>query len=201
MSASDDQTRIDILELLYRRTKDPGSSKVDRAIIAATLGLPEKNMDVNMLHLEEKALVSLSRSGGRPQWTFAKITEDGVRVMENKERYAEKFPFTQVKTSLAPEAGKESAAEIAPDLSPTEQVADSFNQAYNQIRDANISDNERKKLEKELNNLEKELRKERIDLGSIQKQWEWLRKNANWLCPVVAPLVLEEIKKALDLKE
>lgn len=200
MSVPDDQVRLDMLELLYKRLRDdPESSGVDRAIIEATLGVSEKQMDANMLYLEEKALVTLSRTIGS-QWTFAKITAEGSDVIENKERYADKFPFTQGKTSLIPEEDENVIQTMQSEVSFAQQVTDAFNQAYNQVLAANISSSEKKKIEKQLSTLEKDLQKaEKIDLGSIQKNWEWLKKNASWLSPVIAPVVLEEIKIALDL--
>ena len=50
ISVSDDQMRLDILELLYKHLRDdPAHSGVDRAIIQDTLKLSEKQIDVNVI--------------------------------------------------------------------------------------------------------------------------------------------------------
>jgi hypothetical protein len=201
MSTPDDQIRLNILELLYKRFRDNETSPgVDRAIIQAILGLSEKEMDVNILFLAEKALVALTMTTGS-KWTFAKITPDGMEVAENKELYAEKLSATQDATGQNLENPQENFVRtMDPQLNFAEQLSDGFNQAYNQIRDANISNSEKGKIEKQLIILEKELHKaQNADLGKIQKQWEWLKKNAGWLNPTLGQVVLEEIKTVLEI--
>ena len=101
MSTPDEQIRLNILEFLYKRATDnPDSSGVDRAIIQAVLQMPVSQMDANMTFLEEKNLVTLSRMGGS-QWTFAKITGEGIEVVENKERFATKLSVSQTATEVA----------------------------------------------------------------------------------------------------
>ena len=52
MSVSDDQVRLDIVELLYKHREDNATRfGVDRAIIQDTLQLSEKQMDSNSLYL------------------------------------------------------------------------------------------------------------------------------------------------------
>jgi hypothetical protein len=201
MSPPDDQARLNILELLYEHVKDdPTSPGVDRAIIEATLGLSQKQMDDNTLFLEEKALVTLTRTAGS-QWIFAKITADGTDVIENKERYADKFSFTQAKTSILPKEEVEDIQTAQPEFSFAQQITEAFNSAYDQVHASTKSSSERKKIEKQLSILERDLQKaKKIDLASIQKNWDWLKKNASTLCPIIAPVVLEGIKIALDLK-
>jgi hypothetical protein len=200
MSPSDDQARLNILELLYEHVKDyPASLGVDRAIIEATLGLSQKQMDDDTLYLEEKALVALTRTTGS-QWIFAKITADGIDVIENKERYADKFSFTQATISILPKEELENIQATQPEVSFTQQITEAFNSAYDQVHASTVSSSEKKKIEKQLSILEKDLQKaKKIDLASIQKNWDWVKKNANWVCPIVAPVVLEGIKIALDL--
>jgi len=63
-SLSNDKVTIDILQLLYNRVSDnPGSSGVDRAIIQATLNVPQKQMDDRISFLEANGLVAIYRVG------------------------------------------------------------------------------------------------------------------------------------------
>jgi hypothetical protein len=201
VSISDNQVCLDILELLYKRVSDdPASSGVDRAIIQATLKIPENQMNTNMSYLAEKTLVTLSGFIGS-RWTFAKITGDGIDVIENKERYAEKYPFTQAVTSHILDDGQEKVLQkMQPQVSLSQQVTDAFKQASDQVLGAKISNGDKGKIQKQLRDLEKELLKtKKADLGAIQEDWEWLKKNANWLSPSLASVMLEGIRVALDL--
>jgi hypothetical protein len=201
VSVVDEQVCLDILVLLYKNLSgDPASSGVDRAIVQATLNIPQLDMDTNISYLEDKALVTLSRTGSS-YWTFAKITGEGIDVIENKERYKDKFPFTQA-TSQIPQEGerKKVFQTTQPQVNFAQQVTDAFKQASNQVLSAKISTGDKVKIDKQLKALEKELLKaKRADLGAIQKDWEWVKKNAAWASPTVAGVVLEGVKLVLDL--
>ena len=201
MSTSDDQVRFTILELLYnRKENNPAGSGVDRAIIQDALKLDEKQLDSNMSYLEEKSLVSLVRLSGS-QWTFAKITVDGVDVIENKERYADKFSFTQTATSHASDGSQGFSKILKSQTNFPEQLSDAFKQALDQVRVSTLPVKEREKIEKQLRSLEKELQKTpKTDLAVIQRDWEWLKKNANSSTQYISNVVLEAIKIALAIQ-
>ena len=89
---------------------------------------------------------------------------------------------------------------MQPQVSFHEQVSNAFKQASDQVLGAKISPGEKGKIEKQLKSLEKELLKtKKADLGVIQKDWEWLKKNADWISRGLASVVLEGIRVALDL--
>ena len=202
MSTSDDQVRLEILELLHKRLgDDPKRSGVDRAIIQDSLKLSEKQMDINMSYLVDKALVTLTWTLGS-QWTFAKITADGTDVIENKERYTFKYPFVRALSSqILDESDKTVFQTVVPEGNFGQTMADAFRQSRDQIYAANLSRADKEKIEKNLRALEKELSKnKKADLGTIQKDWEELKKKASWLTPPISQFVLEVIKNVLDLK-
>ena len=79
-------------------------------------------------------------------------------------------------------------------------VTDAFRQASNQVLDAEIPRGDKGKIEKQLRGLEKELLKApKADLAAVQKEWEWINKNASWLSATVAPAVLESVKISLNI--
>jgi hypothetical protein len=201
MSISDDQVRFNILELLYnRKENNPAGSGVDRAIIQDALKLDEKQLDNNMSYLEEKSLVSLVRLS-RSQWMFAKITVDGVDVIENKERYTDKFSFTQAATSHASDGSEDFSKILKSQTKFPEQLSDAFKRALDQVRVSTLPVKEREKIEKQLRSLEKELQKTpKTDLAVIQRDWEWLKKNANSSTQYISNVVLEAIKIALAIQ-
>jgi hypothetical protein len=203
MSAPDNEVSLEILQLLYNRfNPDETGFGVDRAIIQALLGLSEKKMDDNVLYLEEKALVTVHRGAGS-KWTIAKITPEGIEVIDNKESFSEKFALTQAATNQIPYDNQNLTHSVQPgrgELSFTEQLSEAFDQANHQVFAKNISSSEKGKIEKQLRELERELRKmEKADLGKIQQIWTWLKKNAGWVNPTIAQVVLEGAKTALEV--
>ena len=190
-----------ILELLIKRiSDDPASVGLDRAIIQATLQISPKQVDDNMSYLAERNLVALAGTASG-KWTFAKITADGIDVVENKELYPDKFSFAQTSINqITSEDKDETFKKSQTKFSFNEKVADTFKQASDQVLNANLSIGEKAKIEKQLKALEKELLKtKKADLGTIQKEWEGLKKNAGWLSPTLALVVLEAIRATLDL--
>ena len=164
---------------------------MDRAIIQATLQISPKQIDDIMSYLAEKNFVALAGTTSG-KWTFAKITADGIDVIENKERYADKFPFIQASNKVHEEDQEQVFQTTQVQASFSEQVSNAFKQASDQVLGAKISTGEKGKIEKQLKSLEKELLKtKKADLGTIQQVWEWLKKNADWLSPTLAPVVLE----------
>ena len=200
MSLTDNQVRLEILQLLYNLASDnPSSLGIDRAIIQATLHISQQQMDDSVSFLEANGLVGLFRADGT-KWTFAKITGDGLDVVDHKERYAEKYAFTQNETSQIQESKQQKFSKKDPNANFTELVAISFKQASDQVLGSSKSNYDKSKIEKRLKEFQKELTKaKKADLNSIQKDWAWLKKNAGFVCPEVAPAVLETIRLILDL--
>jgi hypothetical protein len=200
MSVTDNQVLLDVLELLYKHINDdPASPGVDKAIVQSILQTSPKQIDDNMSYLVEKNLVALSGSA-TGKWTFAKITPDGIDVVENKERYANKFPFTQAQSHVHEERQQRVFETGQAQITFPEKVSIAFKQASDQVLGARISPSEKGKIEKQLRSLEKELLKtKKADLGTIQKDWKVLRKNAEWLTPILAQAMLEGIRSTLDL--
>jgi hypothetical protein len=201
MSQSDEQVRLEISQLLYNRASDnPSSLGIDRAIIQATLQIPQQQMDDAVIFLEANGLITVSKADWN-NWTFAKITGDGLDVIENKERFADKYAFMQNAISQIQEIGQQKFSKKEPNANFPELAANYFKQASDQVLGSSRSNNDKSKIEKQLREFQKELtRAQKADLGSIQKDWEWLKKNAGFVCPVIAPAVLETIKLILDLK-
>ncbi len=200
MSASDNQVLLGILLLLYKNlNNDPANPGVDRAIIQATLQIPVKQMDDCASFLAERNLVTFSGSASG-KWTFAKITTDGIETIQNQERYADRLVFTQTSASQNAMESNDKAFKTAEPLNFAEKVADAFKQARDQLLAAQISVGEKEKIGKMLKSLEKEvLKAKKADLNSIQKECAALKKNAAWLSPTLAPILLESVRVILDL--
>ena len=148
-----------------------------------------------MSHLAERKLVALAGDASG-KWAFAKITDGGIEIVENKERYGGKFPFSQAASGIQEKSFRTEQSQV----SFPEQLSNAFKQANNQVLGTKISPGEKGKIEKQLKSLGKELLKTtKADLGAIQKDWQWLNKNAGWVCPALASVVLEGIRVALDL--
>jgi dCTP deaminase len=54
-----------------------------------------------------------------------------------------------------------------------------------------ISPESKKETLSYLDSLQEEMKKKEPDAGKIQKTWNWLKRNASWVIPVLTPIVLE----------
>ena len=181
-SISDDQARNEILQLLHKRqTENPNNSGLDRAIIQDAINLSEKQLESNMSYLQEKALITFSRSAGS-KWVFAEITVEGIKAITGEVKFEnnlyESFPENY-----------------------SDYVAEVFKQARYQIRETKLANSNREKIEKQLKALETELQRgKKTDLGKIQKICNELNKNPYGITPAISKVVLETIKTALNLQ-
>jgi hypothetical protein len=198
---SDDQVRLNILrELLQEAKENPGSLGMDRTELKDKLNVPEKQMDFNMLYLEEKRLVKLIGYMG-VIWSNAKITAFGIDVITHKEQFASQFPFLKISIQQinAPVQGNVIQA-VDSTIIFNQQVSNAFREAYNKVdAKTDIPTEKKQEIKDELKVLEEELLKEEKDAGRIQKAWDLLRRNANWLAPILTTVVLEGIKIALGI--
>jgi len=175
----DDQGQMELLYFLYKRqVENPKFSSVDRAIIQDAIKWSWKEIELNISHLQEKNLISLS-GGEDSRWVFAKITPEGVNLIENK---------NLVVNQNAPN-------------NFSGQSTDTFKQARDEIRETRLSNSQKEKIEKHLRSLEAELGKNRkADLGKIQKICVELNRNAYEINPAVSKAILETVKFALNLQ-
>ncbi|MCS7119961.1 MAG: hypothetical protein RMJ07_06185 [Nitrososphaerota archaeon] len=88
-----ERVRKEILEYLYKASVEGISDwGVDRDTLQRELGIPEKDMDANMLYLARRNLVQLVEAQN-VLWLWAKITSFGAEVIKNKKLYEKQFPF------------------------------------------------------------------------------------------------------------
>lgn len=176
-SITEEQVAMEILQLLYKRQIDnPNFPSVDRAIIQDVLKLSKEQMDTNILVLQEKNLITLT-IGADSKWIFAKITNEGINAIENR-------------TLIEKEC-------ISSD---SDQLIDVFKQARDEIRLTSLNNSEKEKIEKQLFSLKKEIDKgSKTDIQKIQKICNELNKRGYKISPSISRVVLETIKKALNL--
>jgi hypothetical protein len=177
---SEDHASSEILHLLSKhREENPNSSGLDRAIIQDTLKLTEGQLELNMLCLQKRALITLSGSIGS-KWVFADITPEGISEITNG---------IQDKV-------QEPSIENLPDY-----MAEAFKQARYQIGETNLPNSNKERIGKQLKDLEAELRKgRRADWGKIQKMYSKLNENPYGITPAISKAVLETVKIALNLQ-
>jgi len=199
-SITHNEIRQHILEILYKFDEEnPGSiGGLTRDRMKEVLQIPEKKLDFNVFYLGKKGLIELSKGIGI--WFYARISAFGIDVIENKEKYSERFPFIQ--TTIQEIHG--------PVYGPVIQAVESqvrFNQqvttAFQKAREI-IATNEEvpptlmEEIRKHLNLLEEEIKSKEPDAGKIQALWKWLKRNANWVVPTLTQVVLEGLKMALE---
>jgi hypothetical protein len=128
-------------------------------------------------------------------WELGRITAFGIDVIENKENYKQQFPFVtfQVQEIYGDVHGN--VVQAKDSRITIQQVESVFQKAYSLTESkAGISPEMKKEILSNLASLEEEMKKEEPDAGKIQKTWNWLKRNANWVVPVLAQMVLEVVK-------
>jgi hypothetical protein len=175
----DDQTRTQILQLLNKhQTENPNTTGLDKAIIQATTRLTQGQLELHMLELQKKALITL-RGGDGSKWVFAEITPEGIKEITN--------------------GNPQNAQELCP--TNHDEISEVFKQARYQIRETRLSTSDKSKIEKHLKALETELQKgKKTDLGKIQKIINELNQNPYGITPEISKIILQTIKNTLNLK-
>ena len=188
-----DQIRFNILEILYEDYfNNPGDIGKNKNEMQKSLALSENLLDSNILYLKEKGLIQLVSIIGS-LWEFAKITAFGIDVVEQKERYREQFPFIMVQQIHGNVYGnvvqaKDSHVTIQ-EISKAFQEASSLTEAK-----TDIPPDLKKEVKETLLTLEEEVKKKEPDAGKIQKFWQWLKRNANWVVPSLTSIITDVIK-------
>jgi hypothetical protein len=175
----DDQTRTQILQLLNKhQTENPNTTGLDRAIIQATTQMTQGQLELHMIDLQKKALITL-KGGADSKWVFAEITPEGIKEITND--------------------NPQSAQELFP--ATPDEISEVFKQARYQIRETRLSTSDKSKIEKHLKTLEAELQKgKKTDLGKIQKTIKELNQYPYGITPEISKIILQNIKTTLDLK-
>ena len=190
------EIRHRILEILYKfEQKNPTNiGGLGRETMKEILKIPEEQMDFNMLYLKQKGLITLFEVIG--SWIYARITAFGIDVIENKEIFAEQFPF--IIQEIHGDVYAPVIQAIGSQVSFNQQVTTAFQQARNMIEiKEDVPPTLREEIEKHLNLLEEELKNKEPNAGKIQTSWKWLKRNANWVVPTLTHVVLEGLKMSL----
>jgi hypothetical protein len=199
-SLSDDHIRHMMLEVLHKAAKEaPTSVGLSRDKMKDVLQIPENKLDFNMFYLRDKQLVRLYQAMGTP-WESAEITAYGIDVVEDKEKYKDKFPFIQ--TTIQEIHGDVYAPVIQAvnsQVNFSQQITDAFKQAYNMVETkGELPPEEKEEIKKNLKLLEEELKNKEPDAGKIQGLLRWLKQNANWVVPTIIQVILKGIEMALS---
>lgn len=201
-SLSNDEIRLAILKLLHDEDQEDAFSSIDKKKIMETLQISDKQADFNIRHLSNKKLVKLFWAKFSFEWR-AKITIEGIDVVEHKEKYSDQFPFMQVTVQTQNIQGNAYGVTQAADnaqVSFSQQINDTFQRAYVQVEKANIPTEQKEEINKNLKDLEKELQKgKEMDTNTIKKAIERLKQNANWVVSLLAQVVTEGLKIACGI--
>lgn len=192
---SNDEIRISILQHLYTFFhQDPKLIGINRAQMLELLNNQENLMDSNMLYLEQKGLVKLIKTMGS-LWELAMITAVGIDVIENKEMYKKQFPFVTIQVQEIYGYVHGNVVQAKDSEVITQQIDSAFQTARNMTESkTEILPELKQGILSNLASLEEEMKKEEPDAGKIQKTWNWLKRNASWVVPVLTQIVSEVIK-------
>lgn len=191
------EIRHRILQILYNDAmKYPDHIGIDRDEMKRLLQIPENTMDFNIFYLSQQGLIEIQTTMGRP-WLYAMITAFGTDVIEQKDRYAQDFPFVQTNIQqVFGDVSGQVTQVTGGQASFSQTIVDSFKTAHDIANTKKeISADVKREIEEKLRLLEEELKKKQAaDAGKIQKLWDWIKTNASWLVPTLAQVVSECIK-------
>ena len=195
---SNDEIRLQILKLLHdHEQENPGEFGPERDTMLKSLqdklgsDVTEKQMDFNMLYLEEKNLVKLLKTIGL-LWNNSNITSYGTDVIEHKERYVNQFPFITVQIQNISESTI--VGDVVQAQNQAQVVINKINEAFPKARQLTKTmpgktDDEKREILKKIDELEQHIKDS--DAGLIQKTWNWLKNHALELYPILQPVLIE----------
>ncbi|MDI6737230.1 MAG: hypothetical protein QME12_01815 [Nanoarchaeota archaeon] len=168
-----------ILEYLYQKDEDNPSYPISRDELKLYMNIPDNKLDSNVLYLEEKGYLKLSRGLGSLFFS-AEITAFGKDLIENPEDFNAIFPLTlNIITNSSNIAIGDNNV----------QTSTLFEGIYNQIEKQNP--NNKQQIKEAIISIEQELKKAEPSRNLIGKALDFLRDNAAWILPTV----IEVIKK------
>jgi hypothetical protein len=193
---TNDSVRLKILKILYKKATEGANWTIEREEMKQQLPIPENKLDFNMLYLHEKKLVNIRRSDSR-SWQVAKITGKGIDVLENESRFAEELPF--IRSAIQKPGGEvcdNAVAAAQSEVDLYQQVPSAFEQAYEQVKKADIAPEKKQEIIINLKALEKELPKEKPNMNKVNAIWEWLRGNADVIVPTITEIVTKKLNSS-----
>ncbi len=91
---SHDEIRYSILTILYKKAeKTPSDATVSREQLGEILGVEDNKIDFNLKYLEQKKLIDRPQLFQGSYKLSARITADGIDIIEHKEENKKQFPF------------------------------------------------------------------------------------------------------------
>jgi hypothetical protein len=177
--------------LLEAQRRDSTGFGVHRSVMKRELGISEKSMDYHMAHLAQRGLVRL-REVPNYLWLWAKVTAFGIDALKD---WGEQTSSFDQPDSLEAQGDLGESGEA----SRIRRLADAFHQARDLAKaTGGLSEEKENRVAQNLDLLEEELTTKEPDVGEIQKTWKWLKKNADWVEPVLRQVVLEGVERAFE---
>ncbi len=91
---SHDEIRHSILSALYKKAEStPNDSELTRGNLIDALGVADNLIDFNVNYLEQEQLLKITRRVPNIPWILAKITSDGINVIEHEEENRNHYSF------------------------------------------------------------------------------------------------------------
>lgn len=177
------ENRLKILKYLYEKDEQRPRSYIGKEELITTLGLDSTSTDSAVLYLEEKGYIKLLKSLGA-LFNSAQITAYGKDLVEDEPSLRKQFPAVQ----FIIQNGHINVSNQNSDNNQVHINSEySFEQIYNEIEKL-----ENKEIVKEeVKKIEEESKKEsgKIDYGVIKKSWEFIKKNAGTIIPLLEPII------------
>jgi hypothetical protein len=139
-----------------------------------------------------------------------KISALGREVVEHMSQFPKKSPVihvtTQNITGTVQNIGGNNYGNITSVqgenniVNVSQEIKDAFQKAYEKVKHADLTSQEKESITVQLKDLEEELKKEdKAEVGRIQRINKWLKDNAGWVAPIITDIVKKVLDKACGL--
>ena len=177
------ENRLKILKYLYEKDEQHPRSYVGKEELINNLQLDSTSTDSAVLYLEEKGYIKLLKSLGA-LFNSAQITAYGKDLVEDEPSLRKQFPAVQFVI-------QNGHINVSNQNSNSNQIninsEYSFHQIYNELEKLE----NKEVIKEEVKKIEEESKKEseNRDYGLIKKSWEFIKKNAGTLIPLLEPII------------
>lgn len=196
------KTRYRIIESLYKKNEEDPGFPLNQKQLSQQIGVSDSELELNVRYLEEKGLIRCSWTGGTPRNIMARINAHGMDVYENQEEFLPQFPFLKINVNIQEIKGSVIGPVIQGERATVitiQPILDSFNKIRETIQAKDISEEKKNDILYHINTLEKETQKEQPDASIIERSYNWLKRNADWVVPTLTQILIEALNRHQDI--
>lgn len=167
---NNNEIRRKIIEELYNIYEKNHLRNMPKGKLKDKIGVEYNELNRNVNYLKDKGYVTLIMGMG--DYYAAKITADGIDLIESPEEFNTLFPQLNITQNIVHDSSN-----VVISSDNFINISDSFNQIYQNPEFLNS--NHKEEIKKIIQELQIELQNEAVNKNKIQNYYNWLKINAN----------------------